>query len=183
MTLNQVIGANVRALRLGAGITLEQFSASARFHGLRWTSGRVGDLESGKITLSVETALTVAAVLASLLGREVGLDELVAGDDRVTDSGRIVVSAAAPAVIRMEASASVTSVTAAFLMRDADFRMCRALGVDRERGVAMMTALWGRPFSAQRDAIAGPESNAQRRGQVAKRLKAELQKVIDNGDN
>jgi transcriptional regulator with XRE-family HTH domain len=173
-----VIGTNVRALRLGAGITLEQFSASARLHGLRWTSGRVGDLESGKITLSVETALTVAAVLASLLGREVGLDELVAGDDRVTGSGRIVVSAVAPAVIPMEASASVT---AGFLMRDVDFRLCRELGVDREHGAAMMAALWGRPFSAQRDAIAGPESNAQQRGQVAKRLKADLQKAV-NGD-
>jgi hypothetical protein len=181
VTLNRVIGTNVRALRLKAGSTLEQFSASARFHGLRWTSGRVGDLESGKITLSVETALTVAAVLADLLGREVGLDELVAGDDRVTDSGRIVVSAAAAAVIPMEASA--TSTTAAFLMRDADFRMCRALGVDRDRGAAVMAALWGRPFSAQRDAIAGPQSNAQQRGQVAKRLKAELQKVIDDGNN
>lgn len=37
-----------------------------------------------------------------------------------------------------------------------------------------MAKLWGRTFNAERDDRAGPDPNAQRRGQISRKLKAEL---------
>jgi hypothetical protein len=60
--------------------------------------------------------------------------------------------------------------------------MCKNIGVDRFLAAAM-AALWGRTFSAERDNRAGPDANAQRRGQVSRQLKAELQQVIRHGND
>jgi transcriptional regulator with XRE-family HTH domain len=63
-------------------------------------------------------------------------------------------------------------------LHEADVRMCKTIGVDRELGAALMTKLWGRPFSAERDHRAEPDAKAQGRGQISRQLKAELQKAI-----
>jgi hypothetical protein len=62
--------------------------------------------------------------------------------------------------------------------READARMCRTIGVTRERGAAAMYRLWGRPFSDERDARTEPGANAQRKGQISRQLKAELEEAI-----
>jgi hypothetical protein len=66
---------------------------------------------------------------------------------------------------------------------ESDARMCKNIGVDHFLGATAMAALWGRTFSAERDHRAGPGANAQRRGQISRRLKAELQEVINDGNN
>jgi hypothetical protein len=66
---------------------------------------------------------------------------------------------------------------------ESDARMCKNIGVDRFLGAAAMAALWGQTFSAERDHRAGPDANAQRRGQISRQLKAELQQVIGDGNN
>ena len=58
----------------------------------------------------------------------------------------------------------------------------RDLGVDRDRLVAEMAALWGRSFHAERDRLAGPGANAQKKGRVARKLKADLKAVLDGDD-
>jgi hypothetical protein len=55
----------------------------------------------------------------------------------------------------------------------------RDLGLDRDRLIADMAALWGKSYSAQRDELAGPGANAQKKGRVARELKAELRRVLD----
>jgi hypothetical protein len=57
----------------------------------------------------------------------------------------------------------------------------RSLGVDQYLGAAAMAALWRRTFTVERDHRAGPGSNAQRRGQISRHVKAELQEVIHDG--
>lgn len=64
-----------------------------------------------------------------------------------------------------------------------DMRMCKSIGVDLGTGAAAMDKLWGRPFSAERDSRAEPDANAQRKGQISRQLKAELQKVVNDGDD
>ena len=66
---------------------------------------------------------------------------------------------------------------------ESDVRMCKNIGVDQVLGAAAMAALWRRTFTAERDHRAGPQSNAQRRGQISRQLKAELQEVINDGNN
>ena len=64
---------------------------------------------------------------------------------------------------------------------ESDVRMCKSLGVQRELGAAAMAALWGRTFTAERNHRAGPAANAQKRGQVSRQLKAELQGALHDG--
>jgi hypothetical protein len=67
--------------------------------------------------------------------------------------------------------------------RESDVRMCKNHGIDQAMGAAAMAALWGHPFTVERDYRAGPNANAQRRGQISRRLKAELEEVLNNGDD
>lgn len=66
---------------------------------------------------------------------------------------------------------------------ESDARMCKNIGVDQFLGAAAMAALWRRTFTAERNHRAGPDANAQRRGQISRQLKAELQEVINDGNN
>jgi hypothetical protein len=63
-------------------------------------------------------------------------------------------------------------------LRESDTRMCKAIGVDRDLGAALMTTLWDKPFSEERDHRAGPDAKAQRRGHISRQLKADLEKAI-----
>ena len=65
-----------------------------------------------------------------------------------------------------------------FDFREADARMCKNIGVDPDVGAAAMAKLWKKTFVARRDELAGPGAKAQRRGQISRRLKAELQELI-----
>lgn len=58
----------------------------------------------------------------------------------------------------------------------------REFGVNRDRLVAEMTALWGRAFHVERDSRAGEAANAQKKGRVSRALKAELKAVLDGDD-
>jgi transcriptional regulator with XRE-family HTH domain len=63
-------------------------------------------------------------------------------------------------------------------LRESDTRMCKAIGVDRELGAALMAQLWKKPFSEERDHRAGPDAKAQRKGQVSRQLKTDLEKAM-----
>ncbi|WP_139813374.1 hypothetical protein [Prescottella equi] len=79
-TLSEIIGMNARRLRLAAGVTLEQLATTARLRGLNWSTGRVGDLESGRVQATLPTLLALAASLAEVTGRPVELRELLESD-------------------------------------------------------------------------------------------------------
>ena len=66
---------------------------------------------------------------------------------------------------------------------ESDARMCKNIGVDQVLGAAAMAALWRRTFTAERDNRAGPDANAQIRGQISRQLKAALQEVINDGND
>jgi transcriptional regulator with XRE-family HTH domain len=65
---------------------------------------------------------------------------------------------------------------------DSDARLARSLGVDRGTAAAAMAVTWGKTFVARRDELAGPDANAQKRGRIARELKAELRKAINGND-
>jgi hypothetical protein len=68
-------------------------------------------------------------------------------------------------------------------LNESDARMCKNIGVDQVLAAAAMAALWCRTFTAERDHRAGPDANAQRRGQISRQLKADLQEVINDGND
>ncbi|MDT5370849.1 MAG: hypothetical protein QOC62_5280 [Mycobacterium sp.] len=68
-------------------------------------------------------------------------------------------------------------------MLEADYRMAKSLGLDRDRAAFVMSRLWGRSFTAERDRRAGPDANPQKRGRIARELKAQLQEAINCGND
>jgi DNA-binding transcriptional regulator YiaG len=62
-------------------------------------------------------------------------------------------------------------------------RLASRLGISRDRLAAASFRLWQKPFSQQRDRIAGPDANKQKRGQVSRQLRAELEKEVADGND
>ncbi|SCX24743.1 helix-turn-helix domain-containing protein [Mycolicibacterium fluoranthenivorans] len=65
---------------------------------------------------------------------------------------------------------------------DADFKIVKSIGLSRLVGALAMSQLWGRSFVAERDNRSGAEANPQRKGRVARDLKAELERWRDGDD-
>jgi transcriptional regulator with XRE-family HTH domain len=190
----KVVGANARSLRLAAHRTLEDMAQAAGQCGLSsWTTGRVGDFEAGRVVPNLDVIYAAATALGQVIGRPVTLAELLATDEPVQINDKLSVG---PAALRGE----VVAITGGFVghgglsadakpvpteiyvrntFREADERMCRSLGVDRDTGAAAMARLWGCTFAAERDLRArdlrtDPDFNPQRLGQVSRKLKADL---------
>ena len=64
-----------------------------------------------------------------------------------------------------------------------EHRVAATLGIDTEQLGARSLQLWNTTFSSERDRRAGPDANAQRKGRITRQLKAELEKVLTDGDN
>jgi transcriptional regulator with XRE-family HTH domain len=201
-------GARARALRLDAHKSLEDVATAARSYGLRWSTGSVGDFESGRATPDLRTLLVVATALGDVTGHPVSLTDLFAGagfvviNDKLGSialgklrailSGkpvRLVPPKRAPSLAarrRAQAAAALISGPAAAVgvlqeFRESDMRMCKNIGVTLDVGATAMAELWGRTFVAERDHRAGPDAKAQRRGQISRQLKAELMDIIEKG--
>lgn len=205
-SLAQALGQNARRLRLEAGATLEQFAATARGYGLPWTSGRVGDFESGRVAPTFPTVYAVALVLRDVTGQPVALSDLLAGDGEVvlTDSLTLPLQSVRAAVrgepAAGESTGDAPGLHGGMVVQDSDLRLARELGYSvaadgnpwpdtspgRHRSDAShepfiaMRDLWGRPFSAERDARAAAENaNVQRKGQISRQLKAQLREALE----
>jgi transcriptional regulator with XRE-family HTH domain len=186
----QVIGTNVRELRLAAKVTLDAFALVARQYGLPWTSGRVGDLESGRVLPNLETIYAVAAALSHATGQPVTLADLLSTDQPVAINDQLCADAEQlraaltghPVTGVCEDYRTFGAKVETFLaLREADWRLCKQLGINREYGAAVMGKLWGHTFSDERDRRAGSDANAQRRGQISRQLKAQLEEAISDG--
>lgn len=78
--LPRVIGKNARRLRVESGATLDQMAAAVGRFGIHWSTGRVGDLESGRVAPTLPTLIAVSFALGSLQKRTISLAELVETD-------------------------------------------------------------------------------------------------------
>jgi hypothetical protein len=164
-----------------------------QLYGLPWSTGRVSDFEKGRAAPSLATLLAATAALSRVLGRDVTLAELLTSrepvqlTERLTIAGPTLSAAVSGRPVKVKVtgalSGSGTLSATASVVRETDQRMCKQLGVDTATGVAAMDKLWGRLFSAERDRRAGPDANAQRRGIVARQLKAELQEALTDGND
>lgn len=189
ISLAQVAGRNARRLRQDAGVTLEQLATAARPYGLRWSSGRVGDFEGGRISPTLPTLFAVTLALRDATGQPVALGDLFAGADDVALNDSVTVplatlrsalsgNAVGPDVeVRViQGSPSETLVVVDPLpgLSESDWRLLRDIDVEPRAALAAMAELWGRSLSAERDARAGAGANAQAKGQITRKLIGEL---------
>lgn len=61
---------------------------------------------------------------------------------------------------------------------DGDVRFARSLGLDKKQAAGAMAQAWGKTFVQQRNSLAGADATPQRKGQVSRALKAELQAAL-----
>jgi hypothetical protein len=210
--LPAIVGRNAKMLRGAA--TLDDVAKAARRYGLKnWGTGRVSDLEHGRVSPTVQTLVALALALAEVRGDTLTLGDLVNSDERIALTGDLTVTNTelqgflAGGVVSLDErylSEIVDSAKGAFspevrqgwpprldrvrvgLMRqvnrdygEPETLLARDLGLDRQRLVAEMAALWAKSYGAERNLRAGPAANAQKKGRVARELKAELKAVLD----
>lgn len=207
----EAAGASARAIRQASDSTLAEVAKVAKSLGLPWSSGRVGDFESGRISPSLPTLLAVSATLSEIADVPVGLADLFGVDGAIRVNDEITLDAERLRnLLRGEPFQIVlgdTPNTQDFLFSGLDFaklalpeelrnpfigvvmqfaegdeRLTRALGTDKLTASAAMAKLWGKTFVQQRDDLAGADANPQKKGIVARQLKSELRAEI-NGDD
>ena len=94
LPLAEVVAINARKLRGGA--TADELARVARSGGLNWGTGRISDLEHGRVSPTVQTLVLLAGALTVLHNAPVTLADLVEHDGMIelakgfTVSGRAV---------------------------------------------------------------------------------------------
>ncbi|WP_194786769.1 helix-turn-helix transcriptional regulator [Mycobacteroides abscessus] len=92
-TMSEAAGASARAIRQDADATLSDVAKAARDAGLAWSSGRVGDFESGRIAPSLPTLIAIAGALTAVSqGKLVGLPDLFAVDGYVQINEKVLLT-------------------------------------------------------------------------------------------
>jgi transcriptional regulator with XRE-family HTH domain len=178
-TAAEVAGRNARAIRRAAGVHLEDFARAARPYGLRWSTSKVSAFESGRRAPAMETLIAVAAGLSDMVGHSVTLADLFAGTGEVqmNDGLSVPLTAVRAALGSGEPVVKLDGVviegpTADFV--ETDELVCKRIGVTPEVGAEAMFRLWGCTFTAERNRRAEPDANHAHRGQIARKLQAEL---------
>ncbi|ADG97876.1 Xre family DNA-binding protein [Segniliparus rotundus DSM 44985] len=223
-TLAEVVGLNARRIRLQAGATLAQVAHFAKITGLKWTSGKVGDLESGRVPPNLTTLIPLAIALQYASNAPVTVADLVGSDKFVQVNERIILNSEALAKligngsesyrVEVEDHAAGESVKAQLAQWEAEIteeiakekagyprllwevphgliarvylqsgetekKLAKELGVTEMKLRYESALLWGKSFTAERDARAGEDANAQRRGIVSRALKKQLKASIE----
>lgn len=207
VALAEVIGKNANRLRKAAELTLDQVSIAARKRGLNWSESRVSDFESGRVAPNLTTLVAVVLALQGAGCADAALPELLRSQTPIQINESLLLSSeqivdlaiGRPASRALPSPEWVTdAITASWEahkdsvlaaasvisggMTDArgatEERTRKALGISGTELAELSATLWGRSFSEERDRRAGAGANAQKRGQVSRELRKELQVAI-----
>jgi transcriptional regulator with XRE-family HTH domain len=198
-----VIGENARQLRKDARLTLDQVSVAARKRGLNWSESRVADFERGNFAPNLATLIAVCLALADAGCADVAFPALLRSGPLIQVNESLWLSSeqvanllsGRPTRESLRELLPPESVTAAIKAAfDAGFplplvatnevsgateeRTSKALGIDKTELADWSAALWKRTFSEERDRRAGDGANAQKRGQVTRQMRTELEAAI-----
>jgi hypothetical protein len=91
-TVAEVVGTTAQNLR--GDRKLELVARAARAAGLNWGTGRIADLEAGRVSPTLPTLFLLCVAFSDLLDRPVSLADLLAGDGLVTLSAEATVKLA-----------------------------------------------------------------------------------------
>lgn len=89
-SLASVVGKNARILR--GDVSGDKLASAARKRGLNWGTGRVADLEAGRVSPTLSTLISLALALGDVRGKPLKLADLVRTDGFVELSGDLVLS-------------------------------------------------------------------------------------------
>lgn len=207
-----VIGENVRRIRERDGITLSAVAAGAVEIGAKWNAAAVRRIEAGTFNVTVPTVVVLVYALTHATGRPVTTLDILAADgpiaitdtDEVTTSDLLSILGGSAVEDRLAVTDfdwSKWYAGAKEAMKDyppgvtigevrnnrkapteQDARLAKSLGLSTGALHAWAVRQWGRGFFEERDSRAGSDANAQKKGIVARQLKAELRAAIDGND-
>lgn len=89
-TLAAVVGRNARILR--GEVPGDRLASAARNHGLNWGTGRIADLEAGRVSPTLPTLIAVALALGDVRGAPIALADLLAHDGFVSVTGDLILT-------------------------------------------------------------------------------------------
>lgn len=181
-SLDQVVGDNVRRVRLETNRTQDAIATRCRQYGLPWTQSSISEIEAGQRPLEYGELLVLAIV-----GLGIPPAELLAGDDGpvlVAGSLRLDLAQVRDiAVTRRKASVSGDfdadpQVERSLTQQEAERKAARRLGVAPEAVVAAAVRLWGQSLTAERDARLGPDANHAAKGHITRQLVSQIEAEI-----
>lgn len=170
---------------------MDSVAVTTRQLGLKWDTGRVSALEKGQVSPTLPTLLVLCMALSEVTQSEVGLVDLVRfeGDVQITGkvalTGDVVARALSGerADLRRTEAEEFDQVVHEIAVRqaggEAEQRAAQSLGLSGKRFRQLAQTLWGLPFAEERDARAGADANAQKRGRVARQLKEEMKAALE----
>jgi hypothetical protein len=82
-SFQHVVGQNVRRIRAEYEIRQDDLAREASRLGLKWGASRIGELEHGRLGLSVSAFLVLASSLTKLTGEPITLADLVTGENGI----------------------------------------------------------------------------------------------------
>lgn len=128
--------------------------------------------------------LTAPKVVAALRGEPWGV--LRVRDSGITVDRKLIAKA-------FESFANGPSRYNEVLLKDIDHvhkrsgldeeRLAKRLGINYDLLAEASAYLWGRSFSDERDRLAGPDANAQKRGRVSRTLQKQIEEELARGDD
>lgn len=94
-----------------------------------------------------------------------------------------IVTPALADISKSQEKALAAALLSAVMRRSglAEERLAKRLNISADRLAVLSAELWQKTFSGERDLRAGPDANAQKRGQVARQLQAELERALRDG--
>lgn len=201
--LAHVFGENFRAVRKQHEITLDEVARSARKYGARWTASRVGDLENGRFSVTVQNLCIASWTLSGLAGKAIAPADLVASDHPVTVAGdfavqrNVIAETLKGEVVSLKLgdipSAVDKLVTSAQQGFDnlskfddvglADRRAAKKLGVDVDQLSYLALKLWGDLLSVEVEKRAPAGASPQAKGQITRKLIEEIREELSRGND
>jgi transcriptional regulator with XRE-family HTH domain len=192
--LAAVIGKNARRLRRDAELTLDEVSIAAQMRGLNWSESRVADFESGRVAPNLATLMAFCVALTDAGCTKVTLPELLRSEAPIQINDSLLLSneqvvtlvsstkPPSPEWATLPITTSIKALQASGILpltNATEERTWKALGISRTELADLSARLWNRTFSEERDRRAGAGANAQKRGQVSRQLREELQAAIE----
>lgn len=198
--LKVAMGTNARRIRQAAGVTLEDFAEGIRHQGLNWSTGRVGDLDGGRVEAKLSNALAIAQTLANVTGQPVALADLFADTDsealfrgeplRPQDNHGHDPDASPLDLARRNGWENLAQAAADFdvpqtrvtpylvafdSIRVTDRRAAKALEMSLVELTAWAVRLWGHSLTTERDRRAGPDADVSQLGSITRQLRDEIE--------
>lgn len=203
--IGEIVGVNVRRMRTGAGHSGDALARELKDFG-PWNTARVADLERGRVSPTAANLYAVSHGLSRLLERTVLISDLIrdGGDakvGKVSIPAEVVADAFAGRPTTLLAASeddTVEEIDPEGYFRnyrgpkvtpeenramiaasgEAERRLALSLGLSDQELAGWSQKLWGKTFSARRDELSDERSNPQQRGQVSRKLKAELKAEV-----